>query len=129
MDRLTNEIYKIVRDIQPEGIPTSVYEEVAKAIPRPNGGEPDSEKIYKILESYLEDDKRYSWSWGYSEKAIVAIYHKLLETIHGDLYSSAELAKMNRPYIHLYESLDSSCLLYTSPSPRDRTRSRMPSSA
>ena len=27
------------------------------------------------------------------------------------------------------ESLDSICLLYTSPSPRDRTRSRMPSSA
>ena len=25
--------------------------------------------------------------------------------------------------------MDSSCLLYTSPSPRDRTRSRMPSSA
>ena len=29
--------------------------------------------------------------------------------------------------IHLRE--DRSCLLYTSPSPRDRTRSRMPSSA
>ena len=27
------------------------------------------------------------------------------------------------------EGLVSSCLLYTSPSPRDRTRSRMPSSA
>ena len=26
-------------------------------------------------------------------------------------------------------TLDNSCLLYTSPSPRDRTRSRMPSSA
>ena len=29
----------------------------------------------------------------------------------------------------LYETQDDSCLLYTSPSPRDRTRSRMPSSA
>ena len=27
------------------------------------------------------------------------------------------------------KEIDSSCLLYTSPSPRDRTRSRMPSSA
>ena len=27
------------------------------------------------------------------------------------------------------KSLDNDCLLYTSPSPRDRTRSRMPSSA
>ena len=29
----------------------------------------------------------------------------------------------------LYGDMSSSCLLYTSPSPRDRTRSRMPSSA
>ena len=28
-----------------------------------------------------------------------------------------------------YVTLDTRCLLYTSPSPRDRTRSRMPSSA
>ena len=28
-----------------------------------------------------------------------------------------------------FDSLDGCCLLYTSPSPRDRTRSRMPSSA
>ena len=31
-------------------------------------------------------------------------------------------------YLHR-DKLDTSCLLYTSPSPRDRTRSRMPSSA
>ena len=30
---------------------------------------------------------------------------------------------------HLYSQLCGTCLLYTSPSPRDRTRSRMPSSA
>ena len=29
----------------------------------------------------------------------------------------------------IYDSLIKHCLLYTSPSPRDRTRSRMPSSA
>ena len=29
----------------------------------------------------------------------------------------------------LYDRVDDACLLYTSPSPRDRTRSRMPSSA
>ena len=32
------------------------------------------------------------------------------------------------PVYHFYKS-DKACLLYTSPSPRDRTRSRMPSSA
>ena len=31
--------------------------------------------------------------------------------------------------LNLADGLISSCLLYTSPSPRDRTRSRMPSSA
>ena len=29
----------------------------------------------------------------------------------------------------IFENADTTCLLYTSPSPRDRTRSRMPSSA
>ena len=31
--------------------------------------------------------------------------------------------------LHMGHALDNTCLLYTSPSPRDRTRSRMPSSA
>ena len=31
--------------------------------------------------------------------------------------------------VHLLIGWDTTCLLYTSPSPRDRTRSRMPSSA
>ena len=31
--------------------------------------------------------------------------------------------------LELYLGIQTSCLLYTSPSPRDRTRSRMPSSA
>ena len=30
---------------------------------------------------------------------------------------------------HVVETIKKPCLLYTSPSPRDRTRSRMPSSA
>ena len=33
------------------------------------------------------------------------------------------------PYCHTGMTLANICLLYTSPSPRDRTRSRMPSSA
>ena len=37
---------------------------------------------------------------------------------------------LNRPdYQNLLRLIEESCLLYTSPSPRDRTRSRMPSSA
>ena len=37
---------------------------------------------------------------------------------------SLDISDHNEQYV-----LDSFCLLYTSPSPRDRTRSRMPSSA
>ena len=39
--------------------------------------------------------------------------------------------KINANFTELYNVLGGSniCLLYTSPSPRDRTRSRMPSSA
>ena len=38
-------------------------------------------------------------------------------------------ASKNRQFDFLPWKRDISCLLYTSPSPRDRTRSRMPSSA
>ena len=37
--------------------------------------------------------------------------------------------KSSLAYMYWKETGDLSCLLYTSPSPRDRTRSRMPSSA
>ena len=38
-------------------------------------------------------------------------------------------AKLNAMTASMYQDLTRGCLLYTSPSPRDRTRSRMPSSA
>ena len=44
-----------------------------------------------------------------------------------DTENQSNLKEMEREYI-MSSSLPS-CLLYTSPSPRDRTRSRMPSSA
>jgi len=40
-----------------------------------------------------------------------------------------KLAQTRNPVINLSAAQDTLCLLYTSPSPRDRTRSRMPSSA
>ena len=48
-------------------------------------------------------------------------YNKLLLTLLGTALTAAGSGSLN----HYLES----CLLYTSPSPRDRTRSRMPSSA
>ena len=58
--------------------------------------------------------------------------------IVNDLLSTTKVDEENRtirlpfpPYVKLnpYDGSDKPCLLYTSPSPRDRTRSRMPSSA
>ena len=41
----------------------------------------------------------------------------------------ADMISMARPFLADPELVNKACLLYTSPSPRDRTRSRMPSSA
>jgi len=53
----------------------------------------------------------------------------------GIRYHSGELVKIPKKQIRLIDAFNRGildpkrCLLYTSPSPRDRTRSRMPSSA
>ena len=44
-------------------------------------------------------------------------------------YARQFLGQMDKPDVDFIEGLSPACLLYTSPSPRDRTRSRMPSSA
>ena len=43
--------------------------------------------------------------------------------------AKARTSAMGRRESKIYEDMINGCLLYTSPSPRDRTRSRMPSSA
>ena len=55
-----------------------------------------------------------------TSKANTAIIHAGYDARPGSLKAALNVAG-NRMYNH--------CLLYTSPSPRDRTRSRMPSSA
>ena len=40
-----------------------------------------------------------------------------------------ELSVLNIDHVNIGPYIRNTCLLYTSPSPRDRTRSRMPSSA
>ena len=39
------------------------------------------------------------------------------------------IIERNDPHLAAFLGISTGCLLYTSPSPRDRTRSRMPSSA
>ena len=52
----------------------------------------------------------------------LAKHHHPDSSEHGDIKVFTQL-------VEAYETLTDPCLLYTSPSPRDRTRSRMPSSA
>ena len=53
-----------------------------------------------------------------------------LQFVHGPVFANVILAdEINRTPPKTQAALLEACLLYTSPSPRDRTRSRMPSSA
>ena len=59
---------------------------------------------------------------------------RLLERVQsGDTLVVVRIDRLARSLSHLLEVIErleaKGCLLYTSPSPRDRTRSRMPSSA
>ena len=74
-------------------------------------------------EGWIMDDTPYDdggWSGGTLERPAV---QKLLEDVRHGRVQIIVVYKIDR----LTRSL--TCLLYTSPSPRDRTRSRMPSSA
>ena len=62
-------------------------------------------------EAEIEDEKRN----------IFLLEPRYLNVIRNDLDAAMPYKKGSTQYV--------SCLLYTSPSPRDRTRSRMPSSA
>ena len=66
----------------------------------------------------------------YLQLPIVACAISLRISIEGKRRND-KLININLPDISMKESfsIDKTCLLYTSPSPRDRTRSRMPSSA
>ena len=59
---------------------------------------------------------------------VKALHRAGLEVILDVVFNHTHEGNENGPTCSL-RGLDNSCLLYTSPSPRDRTRSRMPSSA
>ena len=52
-----------------------------------------------------------------------AVFIKMFQEVLKQEYSTAEVCRQ------IQKSMDHPCLLYTSPSPRDRQKSRMPSSA
>ena len=67
---------------------------------------------------------------GYDFTILAAINSTLKKSIYVNKYGNKTIDFSNSSTVKaLNQALLKSCLLYTSPSPRDRTRSRMPSSA
>ena len=75
----------------------------------------------KITILVVDDEPRYVWTIRVN---LEARGYRVLVAEEGE--TALGLVASERPDLVL---LDVRCLLYTSPSPRDRTRSRMPSSA
>ena len=73
-----------------------------------------------IKERQLNDD----WQYNNEEEAEMGQLH----AIHNNMNAVANVRRALEEQASK-PSLTHCCLLYTSPSPRDRTRSRMPSSA
>ena len=70
---------------------------------------------------------------GYPNISFVLGEHRLEDFVERDFILVAAGVPLNSKYLEHAKKhnvpLNQTCLLYTSPSPRDRTRSRMPSSA
>ena len=80
-----------------------------------------------------EFDKTLYFGWTTTiMRTVVALIEQLRASKRIDVNQTLECARAHlreNPKRTLKEGTQNVCLLYTSPSPRDRTRSRMPSSA
>ena len=82
-------------------------------------------------ENYFKSPYDYWQFWRNTDDADVGKFMKLFTDLPlSDIvkYEALDGADINKAKIRLANEA-TACLLYTSPSPRDRTRSRMPSSA
>ena len=77
---------------------------------------PHGFQSYQVVYEFVSDDITVTYPFG-GEKLVPGE----TEMIHWDAHGGENVFEIEASY--------NNCLLYTSPSPRDRTRSRMPSSA
>ena len=80
-------------------------------------------KIESLMNVAISNNNEY---WSKANTSVETIDGVSYVRLHGNL-----IAEVGDNFIKLYDGgwQSNTCLLYTSPSPRDRTRSRMPSSA
>ena len=96
---------RAMRRLKPDPVPDELVVKILQAgIRAPSGGNSQTWHFVVVKDAAIK-------------KAVQVIYKKAYDEIIGPRYSSAAPPP------------GSDCLLYTSPSPRDRQRSRMPSSA
>ena len=81
-----------------------------------------------ILDGYVDASNRFKLAFAGSDKLEYYNTHSGSNTFN---ILTTRVFRDNTSWMHIVLSVDppQTCLLYTSPSPRDRTRSRMPSSA
>ena len=82
-------------------------------------------KLRKGLKDFTTDD--YLLLTG--DPAIIGVACSIVSDMTNGKYNLLKWDKQERKYYPITINLYESCLLYTSPSPRDATLSRMPSSA
>ena len=83
----------------------------------------------KQLRTVLNDNWGRSWLSKFKQFDVKPIAAASIGQVHRAQTKDGRDLAIKVQYPGIRESIDSDCLLYTSPSPRDRTRSRMPSSA
>ena len=93
---------------------------------------PDSLPERLVLKSRLRRRGIYLLPNLFTTAALFAGFYAIVQAMNGNFESSAVavfIAMVLDGLDGRVARLTGTCLLYTSPSPRDRTRSRMPSSA
>ena len=96
--------------------------------------EPLTENQKRLFDSYNEGKHIIAYGAAGTGKTFITLYNALQDVLNE--YTPYERIYLVRSLVATREigflpgsHEDKACLLYTSPSPRDRTRSRMPSSA
>ena len=141
---LINEAEPSSQNIQLEGIEAGDYTTVTFGFGVDPTKYPIESGTLNFIPTAEEGGMLWTWSAGYKFIKLEGDYTTQNATeeasfivhvgSHGanlDNYKEVTVPLNNNGYLTIGEKVNASktCLLYTSPSPRDRTRSRMPSSA